>query len=281
MNVKRQEKAARFILWVAASMTVGFLFLIIGYILKEGIGVISLDFLLDSPRKMGAKGGIFPAIIGTLYLIAATLLFAVPVGVGAAIYLNEYTREGKTVHIIRFGTEALAGIPSIIFGLFGFAFFVILLRPVTGGWSILSGALTGAVMVLPTIVRTAEEALKTVPLSYREGSLALGASRWQTVSRVVLPAAIPGILTGIILAVGRVVGETAALLLTLGGTLLMPHSFFDGARTMSMHLYMVAMETGAMDMAFGTGVVLIITILIINTAAGLLRKRLEFTSGRR
>lgn len=281
MNVKMQERIARFLLWMAAIITVGFLLMIIGYIFKQGVGVISLDFLLDNPRKMGAKGGIFPSIVGTLYLITVTLLFAVPIGVGAAIYLNEYTREGKMIHIIRFGTEALAGIPSIIFGLFGFAFFVILLRPVTGGWSILSGALTGAIMVLPTIVRTAEEALKTVPLSYREGSLALGASRWQTISRVVLPAAIPGILTGIILAVGRVVGETAALLLTLGGTLLLPHSFFDGARTMSMHLYMVAMETGAMDMAFGTGVVLIITIFIINTAAGLLRKRLEFTSGRR
>ncbi|MEL7565973.1 MAG: phosphate ABC transporter permease PstA [Dehalobacterium sp.] len=281
MNVKMQEKIAKVILWMAAIITVGFLLMIIGYIFKQGIGVISLDFLLDNPRKMGAKGGIFPSIVGTVYLIVATLFFAVPIGVGAAIYLNEYTREGKMVHIIRFGTEALAGIPSIIFGLFGFAFFVILLEPITGGWSILSGALTGAIMVLPTIVRTSEEALKTVPLSYREGSLALGASRWQTISRVVLPAAIPGVLTGIILSVGRVVGETAALLLTLGGTLLLPHSFFDGARTMSMHLYMVAMETGAMEMAFGTGVVLIITIFIINTAAGLLRKRLEFTSGRR
>ena len=176
--------------------------------------------------------------------------------------------------VIRFGTEALAGIPSIIFGLFGFAFFVILLRPFTGGWSILSGSLTGAIMVLPTIVRTSEEALKTVPKIYREGSLALGATRWQTVSRVVLPTAYPGILTGIILAVGRVVGETAALLLTLGGTILMPHSLFSGARTLSMHLYMVAMETGAMKMAFGTAIVLIITIFIINTAANLLRKKM-------
>ncbi|ATW23871.1 phosphate ABC transporter permease PstA [Candidatus Formimonas warabiya] len=281
MTVKQQEKIARFFLWTAATITVGFLFLIIGYIVKEGIGVVNLNFLLDVPRKMGAKGGIFPSILGTLYLIAATLVFAIPIGVGAAIYLNEYTREGKITRLIRFGTEALAGIPSIIFGLFGFAFFVILLRPITGGWSILSGSLTGAIMVLPTIVRTSEEALKTVPLTYREGSLALGASKWQTVSKVVLPAAIPGILTGIILAIGRVVGETAALLLTLGGTLLMPHSLFDGARTMSMHLYMVAMETGAMEMAFGTAVVLIITILIINTAAGFLRKKLELSSGRR
>lgn len=274
MTVKQQEKLARILLWIAAIITVGMLFLIIGYIFKEGLSVISFEFLIDSPRKMGAKGGIYPSIIGTIYFIAVTLIIAVPIGVGGAIYLNEYTKEGRITSIIRFGTEALAGIPSIIFGLFGFAFFVILWKPLTGGWSLLSGSLTGAIMVLPTIIRTSEEALKTVPMTYREGSLALGATQWQTISKVVLPAAFPGILTGIILAIGRVVGETAALLLTLGGTLLMPNSLFDGARTMSMHLYMVAMETGAMDMAFGTAVVLIVTIFLINTAASLLRKKL-------
>lgn len=280
MNVRTKEKIARVILWTAASITVGFLLVIIGYIFVQGMGVMSLDFIMDKPRKMGSEGGIFPAIVGTLYLIGTTLLFAVPIGVGAAVYLNEYTREWKIIQLIRFGTEALAGIPSIIFGLFGFAFFVILLKPITGGWSILSGSLTGALMVLPTIVRTSEEALKAVPQSDREGSLALGASKWQTISKVVLPAAIPGVLTGIILAIGRVVGETAALLLTLGGTLLLPHSLFDGTRTMSMHLYMVAMETGAMDVAFGTALVLIVTIFVINTSAGILKKRLELVSGR-
>ncbi|MGI6678394.1 MAG: phosphate ABC transporter permease PstA [Dehalobacterium sp.] len=280
MNVRTKEKIARVILWTGASITVGFLLVIIGYIFVQGMGVMSLDFIMDKPRKMGSEGGIFPAIVGTLYLIGTTLLFAVPIGVGAAVYLNEYTREWKIIQLIRFGTEALAGIPSIIFGLFGFVFFVILLKPITGGWSILSGSLTGALMVLPTIVRTSEEALKAVPQSDREGSLALGASKWQTISKVVLPAAIPGVLTGIILAIGRVVGETAALLLTLGGTLLLPHSLFDGTRTMSMHLYMVAMETGAMDVAFGTALVLIVTIFVINTSAGILKKRLELVSGR-
>jgi phosphate transport system permease protein len=280
MNVRTKEKIARVILWTGASITVGFLLVIIGYIFVQGMGVMSLDFIMDKPRKMGSEGGIFPTIVGTLYLIGTTLLFAVPIGVGAAVYLNEYTREWKIIQLIRFGTEALAGIPSIIFGLFGFVFFVILLKPITGGWSILSGSLTGALMVLPTIVRTSEEALKAVPQSDREGSLALGASKWQTISKVVLPAAIPGVLTGIILAIGRVVGETAALLLTLGGTLLLPHSLFDGTRTMSMHLYMVAMETGAMDVAFGTALVLIVTIFVINTSAGILKKRLELVSGR-
>jgi phosphate transport system permease protein len=274
MNVRQREKVAKIILWAAAIVTVGMLFIIIGYIFKKGLSVLSWGFLVESPRKMGAQGGIFPSIVGTVYLTVTTLLFAVPIGVGSAIYLNEYTREGWITRFIRFGTETLAGIPSIIFGLFGFAFFVILLRPITGGWSIISGALTGAIMILPTIVRASEEALKMVPMIYREGSLALGATRWQTISRVVLPAAFPGILTGIMLSIGRVTGETAAFLLTLGGTILMPYSVFDGARTMSMHLYLVAMETGSMDVAFGTAVVLIITILIINMAAGILRKRL-------
>ncbi len=281
MNVRQQEKIARSLLWIAALVTVGFLLLIIAYIFKKGIMVINLDFLIKSPIKMGAEGGILPSIVGTFYLIIITLAIAVPIGVGAAIYLNEYRKEGRVIRLIRFGTEALAGIPSIIFGLFGFAFFVILLEPITGGWSILSGSLTGAMMILPTIIRASEETLKTVPLAYREGSFALGASQWQTVSKVVVPAAVPGILTGIVLSIGRVVGETAALLLTLGGTLLMPHSVFDGARTMAMHLYMVAMETGALDVAFGTAVVLIITVFLINIAAGFLRNRLEHGSGRR
>src|SRR5690606_17532598 len=155
----------------------------------------------------------------------------------------------------------------IVFGLFGFAFFVILLKPITGGWSILSASLTGVTMVLPTIVRTAEEALKAVPDSLREGSLALGTTKWQTIKNLILPTALPGIITGIILSIGRVVGETAAFLLTLGGSLLIPQSLMDGTRTLSLHLYMVAMETGAMDVAFGTAAVLIVLILIINLSA--------------
>jgi len=223
---------------------------------------------------MGAEGGIYPAIVGTAYLVLTTMIIATPVGVGAAIYLNEYTSRGKITSVIRFATEALAGIPSIVFGLFGFAFFVILLKPITGGWSIISAALTGVTMVLPTIVRTAEEALKAVPDSLREGSLALGTTKWQTIKGLILPTAMPGIVTGIILSIGRVVGETAAFLLTLGGTLLIPHSLMDGSRTLSLHLYMVAMETGAMDVAFGTAAVLIILILIINLTASWFFRRL-------
>jgi len=262
-----KERLINGFLWVAAFLTVAILIFILGYIILKGIGHINLTFLTQKPRRMGAEGGIFPIIIGTIYFVLLTISIATPLGVGAAIYLNEYTQEGKITSIIRFGTELLAGIPSIIFGLFGYAFFVVLLYDYTKGWSLISGALTATCMILPTMVRTSEEALKTVPRSYREGSLALGANKWQTIYKVVLPSALPGILTGVILGIGRAIGETAALLLTLGGTLLMPASVFHGARTLSMHLYMVAMETGNMDAAFGTGVVLVAIILIINFSA--------------
>ncbi|PKM82590.1 MAG: phosphate ABC transporter, permease protein PstA [Firmicutes bacterium HGW-Firmicutes-14] len=276
ISVKTTQKIAKTALWIAGLSTVAILIMVIGYVLFEGIPVMSWEFLTDKPRKMGSKGGIFPIIVATVYFTALTLAIAAPIGVGAAIYLTEYTREGRLTRIIRFGTEALAGIPSIVFGLFGFAFFVILLEPVTHGWSLISGSLTGATMILPTLVRTSEEAIKTVPVSYREGSLALGATKWQTICKVVLPSALPGIVTGVILSIGRVIGETAALMLTLGGSLRMPESIFDPARTMSMHLYLVALEVGTQEAtkkAFATGAVLIITIFLINTTANWVMKK--------
>lgn len=271
---KGKEKIINFALWTAAFSTVAILIIILGYILIKGVAHIDLEFLTYRPRRMGAQGGIFPIIVGTLYFVTLTIMISAPIGVGAAIFLNEYTQENRLTQIIRFGTELLAGIPSIIFGLFGYLFFVVLLNDLTGGWSLISGALTATCMILPTMIRTAEEALKTVPRSYREGSLALGATNWQTIYKVVLPTALPGILTGIILGMGRAIGETAALLLTLGGSLLLPTSIFHGARTLSMHLYMVAMETGNMDKAFATGVILIITVLLINFVAKYLVKKL-------
>lgn len=273
MRVRIQENIAKAILWIAALLTLSILVAIITYVFSKGLAHVDLQFLLERPRKMGAKGGIFPTIVGTIYFTVVTLLIAAPIGVGAAIYLNEYTKENFMTKIIRAGTDALAGIPSIIFGLFGFAFFVVLLEPITNGWSILSGALTAACMILPTIIRTSEEALKTVPSSFREGSLALGATKWQTIRQVVLPSAIPGIITGLILGIGRVVGETAALILTLGGSLQIPVSIFDGTRTMSMHLYSVAMEVGSFDKAFATATVLILAIFIINLIANRIMNR--------
>jgi phosphate transport system permease protein len=190
--------------------------------------------------------------------------------VGTAVYLKEYTRESRVSRIIRFGTDCLAGVPSIIFGLFGFVFFVIFLGM---GWSILSGGLTLATMILPTIICTAEEAIKAIPYSFREVSYALGGTRWQTVAKVILPNAAPGIFTGILLGVGRSVGETAAVILTAGSSLLIPTSLFSPIRTMAVHFYILAREGISMEMAYATGAALILLILFINAIANWLLHR--------
>lgn len=255
---------AKILIWVAALSTIGVMILILFQILKEGLPVLHLRFFLDSPRSMGREGGIFSTIIGTLALTVVAISFATPLGVGTAIFLREYTRESRISRLIRFGTDCLAGIPSIIFGLFGFVFFVITLNM---GWSILSGGLTLAAMILPTIISTTEEALKGIPYSFREVSYSLGGTRWQTVTRAVLPNAIPGIFTGIILSVGRSIGETAAVILTAGSSLIIPTSLFSPSRTMAVHFYILAREGISMEMAYGTGATLILLVLAINIVA--------------
>jgi phosphate transport system permease protein len=255
---------AKILIWVAALSTIGVMVLILFQILKEGLPVLHLRFFLDSPRSMGREGGIFSTIIGTLALTVVAIIFATPLGVGTAIFLREYTRESRISRLIRFGTDCLAGIPSIIFGLFGFVFFVITLNM---GWSILSGGLTLAAMILPTIISTTEEAIKAIPYSFREVSYSLGGTRWQTVTRAVLPNAIPGIFTGIILSVGRSIGETAAVILTAGSSLIIPTSLFSPSRTMAVHFYILAREGISMEMAYGTGATLILLVLAINIVA--------------
>jgi phosphate transport system permease protein len=238
--------------------------LILFQILKEGLPVIHPSFLLESPRNMGREGGIFSTIIGTVALTVVAIIVGAPLGVGTAIFLKEYTRESKTSRVIRFGTDCLAGVPSIIFGLFGFVFFVIRLNM---GWSILSGGLTLAAMILPTVISTAEESIKAIPPSYREVSYSLGGTKWQTITRVVLPNAFPGIFTGILLSVGRSIGETAAIILTAGSSLVMPTSLFSPIRTMSVHFYILAREGISMKMAYGTGAALILLVLMVNIIA--------------
>lgn len=267
---KISQQLAFVLLWTTALITIGCLALIIVFILKEGLPSVNWELLTAFPEEMGRKGGIFPTIIASIYLTLVALIIAAPIGIGAAVYLTEYTREGWITKIIRFGTETLAGVPSIIFGLFGFAFLVTYLHL---GFSILSGAITLALMLLPTIIRTAEEAIKAVPNSYREGSLALGAHKWTTIAKVVIPAALPGIVTGLILATGRAIGETAAVWLTVGGALRLPISVMDSARPMTLHLYTLAAEGLSLPRAYATASVLIITIWIINTIAGLLMSR--------
>ena len=261
INPRAEQAFVRAVLWTMTAITVLILVYIIVFVLRKGIPALSLDFLTKNPVDMGKGGGIFSTIVATIVLTAGAILIAAPLGVGTAIYLTEYTWEGPVTRIIRFGAECLAGIPSIIFGLFGFILFVTKLR---FGWSILSGSLTLAFMILPTIIRTSEEAIKSVPPVYRTVSFSLGGTKWQTVTRVVVPSALPGIVTGVILSVGRSIGETAAVIFTAGSALRLPTSIFSSSRTMSVHFYILAREGISMPNAYGTAAVLIIAILAIN-----------------
>lgn len=264
------QQVARVGLWGATALTVGILVFIVVFVMQRGLGAISWSFLTDAPQRSGAEGGIFPTIVSTLYVTLAAVVVATPLGLGAAIYLAEYTTEGRLSGIIRRGTESLAGIPSIIFGLFGFAFFVTALGM---GWSILSGGLTLGVMILPTVIRTSEEALRAVPREYRHVAQSLGASKWDAIRSVVLPVAAPGVVTGIVLGIGRAISETAAVIFTAGVALATPRSPFDSARTMSVHFYTLTMEGISDEQAYGTAAVLVVTILVINLAAYTLMRR--------
>lgn len=248
----------------ATFLTLAILIFVVVFVLSRGLPVVNLDFLFQNPREMGKAGGIFPTLVGTAILPLLATAIALPLGVGTSVYLTEYTVENRATRIIRFGTDCLAGIPSIIFGLFGFIFFVTILKM---GWSILSGALTLAIMVLPTIIRTSEEAIKAVPHSYREVSFSLGATRWETVLKVVIPSALPGIVTGVMLSIGRSIGETAAVIFTAGASLRLPHSAFDSVRTMAVHFYILAREGISNENAYGTAAVLVISVLLINAVS--------------
>jgi len=261
LDPKIEQGLVKTALQVMTAATVFILLFIIVFILRKGIPVLGLSFLTRNPVDMGRGGGIFSTIVGTLVLTLVAVLIAAPLGVGTAIFLTEYTWENRVTRIIRFGADCLAGIPSIIFGLFGFILFVTKLG---FGWSILSGGLTLAFMILPTIIRTSEEAIKSVPASYRQVSFSLGSTRWQMVTRVVLPAALPGIVTGIILSIGRSIGETAAVIFTAGSALHIPTSIFSSSRTMAVHFYILAREGISMSNAYGTAAILVISVLIIN-----------------
>ncbi len=267
---KRLQTLGYILVWSCGILAVAFVLWIIGYVLLQGIPLINLEFLTTRPAGgVSGEGGMSTTIVTTLYLVILTVLIATPLGVGAAVYLVEYagdaSRENKFVAFLikaaRSGVEILAGVPSIIFGLFGFALFVSYLKL---GFSLLSASLSGAALVLPTIIRTSEEALLTVPRSYREGSLSLGATKWHTVFNVVLPSALPGIVTGIVLSVGRIIAETAIFWVTLGGSYQLPKSILNSGRSMALHVYMLASETRAFDKAMATASILIITIILLN-----------------
>ena len=270
VNTRTTQSIAKAVIWSAAILVLVLLFAVIIYILSKGIPSITWQFLSQIPSDMGRSGGILSPIVGTLAVTLVAIVVATPLGVGTAFYLTEYTRESLITKIIRFSAESLAGIPSIVYGLFGFIFFVIYLHL---GWSILSGGLTLAVMILPTIIRTSEEAIRTVPPMYREISFSLGGTKWQTMIKVLIPSALPGISTGIILGIGRCVAETAAVILTAGSALRLPTSLFSPTRTMAVHFYILAREGISLERAYGTAALLIILILLINIGANLLVSR--------
>jgi phosphate transport system permease protein len=260
--------------WAAGIIVVLILLFIIGYVLARGGSAISLEFLFTEPRGgLSGEGGISSSIVATLWLIVVTMAVLIPLGVGAAIYLAEYAPDNRFTALIRYSVELLAGVPSIVFGLFGFAIFVLALRL---NYSILAGALTLSCLLLPFLMRCAEEAMRAVPQSQREAALALGATKWQTVFHVIMPGAMPGIVTGIILCIGRAVAESACLYVTMGGSAAMPTSFLSGGRTLAVHVFYLAMETNALDKALATGVVLIILILIINLSTRWLAWRFQY-----
>ena len=252
----------------AAALSVAILAGIIIYVVVRGIGSINWTFLTSVTSVLKGTIGIAGNIVNTLIIIILTMLIATPIGVGAAVYLNEYAKPGKLVTIIEFATETLAGIPSIIFGLFGMMFFG---QTLGLGYSILTGSLTLILMVLPLITRNTQEALKTVPDSYRHGAVGLGAGKWHTIRTILLPSAMPGIITCVILAIGRIVGESAALLFTAGSGNDLPKAFsdifskiFHSGGTMTIQLYLSATSEGDFDTAFGIAVVLLVIVFLIN-----------------
>lgn len=274
------------VIYLCALIAVLILVGIIGYVFYRGISTVNWDFLTTVPSARKNTFGIAGNIVNTLYIIVITLAIATPVGIGAAIYLNEYAKPGKIVRLIEFTTETLAGIPSIIYGLFGMVFFGIALGL---GFSLLCGALTLTLMILPIITRTTQEALKTVPESYRSGALGIGATKWYMIRTIILPSAMPGIVTGIILSIGRIVGESAALLFTAGSGYLLPKVFglFDAATyaslgshalnsggTLTIQLYL-SMAQAKYDDAFGIALVLVVIVLAINLLTKLVTSRIR------
>ena len=272
---KLSEQAAFWLFRLMSIAVVGVLFWILGFIIVKGIGVISWEFLTGMPRDGMTAGGILPAIVGTLCLTLGSIVIAFPLGILSGIYISEYTRDNWLVKLIRIMTNNLSGVPSIVFGLFGMALFV---NTLGFGDSIIAGSFTLALLVLPIVIRTTEEALRRIDNSYRLGSLALGATKLQTIRRVLLPMAMPNIITGLILSVGRVSGETAPILFTAVAYFLpkLPSSIFDQVMALPYHLYVIATSGTDLEatrpMAYGTALVLIAIVLVITLAANGLRR---------
>ena len=275
MDKLLKEKIAFWIFRILSLFVIGVLLWILGFIFVRGFGVLSWDFITKMPEDGMTKGGIYPAIIGTFTLILGSMIFAFPIGVMAGIYMNEYVKEGWWKRFIKLMTNNLAGTPSIVFGLFGMALFVNKLK---FGDSILAGSLTLGLLALPVVIRITEESLKAVDDTFRQASLALGATKLQTIGRVVIPISLPNIITGLILSIGRVSGETAPILFTVAAYFLpkLPTSIFDQVMALPYHLYVIATSGTQVEqsrpMAYGTALVLVLIVLILNLLANGLRK---------
>ncbi len=273
-NPQRAQKIAFFFLFLATLLIVVPVGSIIVIIIQKGLPAINWQFLSDIPRQGMRSGGIFPAIVGTIYLVGLAIIFALPIGLLAAIYLSEYSRDNFLTRMIKLAIVNLAGVPSVVYGLFGLALFVIFCG---FGASIISGAFTLGIMILPIIITASREALESVPYSFREASLTLGASKWQTVRHIVLPNAVPGILTGTILGLGRAAGETAPILFTVAAFYLpqLPKSIFDQAMALPYHLYVISTQVPNVDekIRYGTALVLLALVLFINLLAIIIRYR--------
>lgn len=271
---RRKEQLIYALLTLSAVIVVAPVLAVVYLLVDRGLSAISVAFLTQPPVNMMRDGGIMPAIVGTLCLVAGTVVFALPLGVLAAVYLSEYARPGAFTRLIRLAIVNLAGVPSVVYGLFGLGLFVMLLRM---GASILAGSLTLAVMTLPVVITAAEEALSSVPRSFREASLALGATRWQTTVRVVLPNAVAGIITGLILGVGRAAGETAPILFTVAAFYLrdLPRSIHDQAMALPYHLYVISTQVpnASPRVQWGTALVLLALVLGLNLVAAVIRTR--------
>ncbi|MFA5157357.1 MAG: phosphate ABC transporter permease PstA [Candidatus Omnitrophota bacterium] len=271
-NPQRTQKIAFAFLFLATVLIVVPVGLIVVVIIQKGLPAINWQFLSDMPRQGMRAGGIFPAIVGTLYLVSGAIIFALPIGLMAAIYLSEYSRDNFLTRIIKLAIVNLAGVPSVVYGLFGLALFVVFFK---FGASILSGSLTLGIMILPLIITTSREALESVPQVFREVSLSLGASKWQTIRHIVLPNAVSGILTGTILGLGRAAGETAPILFTVAAFYLpqLPSSIFDQAMALPYHLYVISTQVPNVDekIRYGTALVLLVMVLFVNLVAILIR----------
>jgi len=271
-NPYRTQNIAFFFLFLATLLIVIPVGLIIVIIVQKGLPAINWQFLSDIPRQGMRAGGIFPAIVGTIYLVMGAIIFALPIGLLAAIYLSEYAKDNLLTRLIKLAIVNLAGVPSVVYGLFGLALFVVFFK---FGASIISGSLTLGIMILPVIITTSREALESVPYSFREVSLSLGASKWQTIRRIVLPSAIPGILTGTILGLGRAAGETAPILFTVAAFYLpqLPKSIFDQAMALPYHLYVISTQVPNVDekIRYGTAFVLLALVLTMNLVAIIIR----------